>query len=64
MNEAEFSSFHSNVKRGDIVGVKGFPGLCCYEFIDSLSVGVEFRGRNYSSIQLIWFMLKYKFERG
>ncbi|XP_062163871.1 lysine--tRNA ligase, cytoplasmic isoform X2 [Alnus glutinosa] len=26
MNEAEFSSFHSNVKRGDIVGVKGFPG--------------------------------------
>ncbi|XP_059459919.1 lysine--tRNA ligase, cytoplasmic isoform X2 [Corylus avellana] len=24
--EAEFSSFHSNVKRGDIVGVIGFPG--------------------------------------
>lgn len=26
MNEEEFSRFHSNVKRGDIVGVKGFPG--------------------------------------
>ncbi|EEF31486.1 lysine--tRNA ligase, cytoplasmic [Ricinus communis] len=26
MEEAEFSKFHSNVKRGDIVGVTGFPG--------------------------------------
>ncbi|XP_030975544.1 lysine--tRNA ligase-like [Quercus lobata] len=25
-NEEEFSRFHSTVKRGDIVGVKGFPG--------------------------------------
>ena len=30
MNEEEFSRFHSTVKRGDIVGVKGFPGLWCY----------------------------------
>lgn len=27
MDEAEFSKFHSTVKRGDIVGVTGFPGL-------------------------------------
>ncbi|PKI34236.1 hypothetical protein CRG98_045369 [Punica granatum] len=27
MEEAEFSKFHSSVKRGDIVGVTGFPGL-------------------------------------
>ncbi|KAK4584649.1 hypothetical protein RGQ29_022398 [Quercus rubra] len=26
LNEEEFSRFHSTVKRGDIVGVKGFPG--------------------------------------
>ncbi|XP_030510203.1 lysine--tRNA ligase, cytoplasmic isoform X1 [Cannabis sativa] len=26
MDEAEFSRFHSSVKRGDIVGVSGFPG--------------------------------------
>ncbi|CAN1175767.1 Lysine--tRNA ligase, cytoplasmic [Linum perenne] len=26
MEEAEFSRFHSSVKRGDIVGVTGFPG--------------------------------------
>ncbi|KAJ4952595.1 hypothetical protein NE237_029427 [Protea cynaroides] len=26
MDEAEFSRFHSGVKRGDIVGVSGFPG--------------------------------------
>ncbi|KAK4265493.1 hypothetical protein QN277_026541 [Acacia crassicarpa] len=26
MDEAEFSKFHSNVKRGDIVGITGFPG--------------------------------------
>ncbi|XP_058723371.1 lysine--tRNA ligase [Vicia villosa] len=26
LNEAEFSKFHSNVKRGDIVGITGFPG--------------------------------------
>ncbi|KAK7387924.1 hypothetical protein VNO78_22722 [Psophocarpus tetragonolobus] len=26
LDEAEFSRFHSNVKRGDIVGVTGFPG--------------------------------------
>ncbi|WVZ09610.1 hypothetical protein V8G54_014140 [Vigna mungo] len=26
LDEAEFSKFHSNVKRGDIVGVTGFPG--------------------------------------
>ncbi|KAJ6407075.1 hypothetical protein OIU84_010565 [Salix udensis] len=26
-NEAEFSKLHSSVKRGDIVGVTGFPGL-------------------------------------
>ncbi|WKA02791.1 hypothetical protein VitviT2T_020945 [Vitis vinifera] len=26
MDEAEFSRFHSGVKRGDIVGVTGFPG--------------------------------------
>ncbi|XP_065881397.1 lysine--tRNA ligase, cytoplasmic isoform X2 [Euphorbia lathyris] len=26
MDEAEFSSFHSSVKRGDIVGLTGFPG--------------------------------------
>ncbi|XP_031258572.1 lysine--tRNA ligase, partial [Pistacia vera] len=26
MDEAEFSKFHSSVKRGDIVGVTGFPG--------------------------------------
>lgn len=26
MNEAEFSKFHSSVKRGDIVGITGFPG--------------------------------------
>ncbi|OWM86991.1 hypothetical protein CDL15_Pgr016028 [Punica granatum] len=26
MEEAEFSKFHSSVKRGDIVGVTGFPG--------------------------------------
>ena len=30
LNEEEFSRFHSTVKRGDIVGVKGFPGLWCY----------------------------------
>ncbi|KAK7354718.1 hypothetical protein VNO80_20186 [Phaseolus coccineus] len=26
LNEADFSIFHSNVKRGDIVGITGFPG--------------------------------------
>ncbi|XP_047152002.1 lysine--tRNA ligase, cytoplasmic-like [Vigna umbellata] len=26
LNEAGFSKFHSNVKRGDIVGITGFPG--------------------------------------
>ncbi|RDY01691.1 Lysine--tRNA ligase, cytoplasmic, partial [Mucuna pruriens] len=26
LGEAEFSKFHSNVKRGDIVGITGFPG--------------------------------------
>ncbi|XP_031373889.1 LOW QUALITY PROTEIN: lysine--tRNA ligase, cytoplasmic-like [Punica granatum] len=26
MEEAEFSKFHSSVKRGDVVGVTGFPG--------------------------------------
>ncbi|KAJ8751089.1 hypothetical protein K2173_016270 [Erythroxylum novogranatense] len=26
MEEAEFSKFHSHVKRGDIVGITGFPG--------------------------------------
>ena len=26
MDEAEFSRFHSGVKRGNIVGVTGFPG--------------------------------------
>ncbi|KAK7303905.1 hypothetical protein RJT34_14823 [Clitoria ternatea] len=26
LDEAEFSKFHSNVKRGDIVGISGFPG--------------------------------------
>ncbi|KAL6566621.1 hypothetical protein OROMI_015025 [Orobanche minor] len=26
VDEAEFSRFHSNVKRGDIFGVSGFPG--------------------------------------
>ncbi|KAL6958008.1 DNA helicase [Sarracenia purpurea var. burkii] len=26
MDEAEFSKFHSGVKRGDIVGVTGYPG--------------------------------------
>ncbi|KAL5097256.1 hypothetical protein RYX36_001583 [Vicia faba] len=26
LNETEFSKFHSNVKRGDIVGITGFPG--------------------------------------
>ncbi|CAJ1975890.1 unnamed protein product [Sphenostylis stenocarpa] len=26
LNEADFSKFHSNVKRGDIVGITGFPG--------------------------------------
>ncbi|KAL2978783.1 hypothetical protein AAZX31_13G136600 [Glycine max] len=26
LDEAEFSKFHSNVKRGDIVGITGFPG--------------------------------------
>ncbi|KAF3453300.1 hypothetical protein FNV43_RR03740 [Rhamnella rubrinervis] len=26
MDEAEFSKFHSSVKRGDIVGITGFPG--------------------------------------
>lgn len=26
LDEAEFSRFHANVKRGDIVGVTGFPG--------------------------------------
>ncbi|XP_030456436.2 lysine--tRNA ligase, cytoplasmic [Syzygium oleosum] len=26
MDDAEFSRFHSNVKRGDIVGITGFPG--------------------------------------
>ncbi|KAI4335402.1 hypothetical protein L6164_014047 [Bauhinia variegata] len=26
LDEAEFSKFHANVKRGDIVGVTGFPG--------------------------------------
>ncbi|CAJ1940976.1 unnamed protein product [Sphenostylis stenocarpa] len=26
LDEVEFSKFHSNVKRGDIVGVTGFPG--------------------------------------
>ncbi|TKY54171.1 Lysine--tRNA ligase [Spatholobus suberectus] len=26
LDETEFSKFHSNVKRGDIVGVTGFPG--------------------------------------
>jgi lysyl-tRNA synthetase class 2 len=30
LDEAEFSKFHSNVKRGDIVGTTGFPGLWCY----------------------------------
>jgi len=27
LDEVEFSKFHSNVKRGDIVGITGFPGL-------------------------------------
>lgn len=27
MDDAEFSRLHSNVKRGDIVGISGFPGL-------------------------------------
>lgn len=26
LNEVEFGKFHSNVKRGDIAGVTGFPG--------------------------------------
>ncbi|RDX96831.1 Lysine--tRNA ligase, cytoplasmic, partial [Mucuna pruriens] len=26
LDEAEFSKFHSNVKRGDVVGITGFPG--------------------------------------
>lgn len=30
MDEVEFSKFHASVKRGDIVGVTGFPGLGCY----------------------------------
>ena len=28
LDEAEFSKLHANTKRGDIVGVTGFPGLC------------------------------------
>ena len=28
LDEAEFSKLHANAKRGDIVGVTGFPGLC------------------------------------
>lgn len=27
MDEDEFARFHSSVKRGDIVGVCGFPGM-------------------------------------
>lgn len=30
LNEAGFDKVHSNVKRGDIVGITGFPGLWCY----------------------------------
>lgn len=32
LDEAEFLKLHSNVKRGDIVGVTGFPGLCSLYF--------------------------------
>lgn len=31
LDEAEFSKLHSSVKRGDIVGVTGFPGLVWYK---------------------------------
>lgn len=34
MDEAEFSRFHSGVKRGDIVGVTGFPGSLGDEGVD------------------------------
>jgi hypothetical protein len=27
LDEAEFSKYHSGVKRGDIVGICGYPGL-------------------------------------
>jgi len=30
LNQAGFDKLHSNVKRGDIVGITGFPGLWCY----------------------------------
>lgn len=31
LSEAEFAKFHGGVKRGDIVGVVGFPGMRCFE---------------------------------
>jgi len=27
LDEAEFTKYHSGVKRGDIVGICGYPGL-------------------------------------
>lgn len=36
MDEAEFTRFHSSVKRGDIVGVIGFPGLDTTENVSSI----------------------------
>lgn len=35
LDEVEFSKFHDSVKRGDIVGVIGFPGLCFRTFDSS-----------------------------
>lgn len=35
MDEVEFSKFHSSVKRGDIVGVTGFPGWMLKLLINS-----------------------------
>uniref|UniRef100_A0A7N2MV72 lysine--tRNA ligase n=1 Tax=Quercus lobata TaxID=97700 RepID=A0A7N2MV72_QUELO len=36
LNEEEFFGFHSTMKRGDIVGVKGFPDLVGLELTNSL----------------------------
>ncbi|CAL5333441.1 unnamed protein product [Camellia sinensis] len=39
LDEAEFSKFHSGVKRGDIVGVIGYPGIRSFSCINGAAWG-------------------------
>lgn len=58
LNEAEFSKLHANAKRGDIVGVTGFPGLC------SLYIYILFIFSFLKSIPTSYFTVRFTLISG